>query len=63
VPPEPVRRDSSGAGLVVGAGLVLLGLWFLGREYLPDIDWGLIWPIFIVGIGVLILVNAMRSRT
>ena len=63
-PPEPVRRQRSpgNAGLVVGAGLVILGLWFLGREYLPDFNWGLVWPIVIVGIGVLILVNATRRN-
>ena len=61
-PPEPVRRQGSpgNAGLIVGAGLVILGLWFLGREYLPAFNWGLVWPIVIVGIGVLILVNATR---
>ena len=63
-PPEPVRRGGSpgNAALVVGAGLVILGLWFLLREYLPDFNWGLVWPILIVGIGVLILVNATRRN-
>jgi phage shock protein C len=61
-PPDPVRREPGNAGLVVGAGLVLLGLWFLLRDYLPDFDWGLVWPLIIVGIGVLILVNASRNR-
>lgn len=59
-PVEERRHDGGRAGIVVGLGLVLLGLWFLARSYLPDIDWGLIWPIVIVGIGVLILVNASR---
>ena len=61
--PTRVDRPSDGrAGMVVGIGLVLLGLWFLVREYLPDIDWSLIWPIVIVGIGVLILVASARRR-
>ena len=62
VPPPPVRRGESNAGLVVGAGLVLLGLWFLLREYFPGFDWGLVWPLLIVGIGVLILLNATRRK-
>lgn len=58
---EPSRSTSAGnAGVVVGVGLVLLGVWFLVREYLPDIDWSLLWPLVLVGIGVLILVTSMR---
>jgi phage shock protein C len=59
--PEPARA-SGNAGVFVGAALVLLGLWFLLREYLPDFDWGLVWPLVIVGIGALILVTATRRR-
>lgn len=62
-PPAPVERRDTNAGLIIGAGLVILGLWFLLREYLPGIDWGLIWPLSIVAIGVVILVNATRHRT
>ena len=53
----------SRAGLVVGIGLVLVGLWFLLREYLPDFDWSLVWPIVLIGVGVLILVGVSRRRT
>ena len=50
------------AGVVVGIGLVLIGVWFLLREYLPEFDWGLVWPLVLVGIGALILVSSMRRR-
>jgi phage shock protein C len=57
------RADVEGrAGIVVGVGLVLLGAWFLAREYLPQINWNLIWPLVLVGIGVLILVTSARRR-
>ena len=59
--PEPARSDGR-AGVVVGIGLVLIGLWFLLREYLPDFDWGFVWPLVIVGIGALLLVTSMRRR-
>jgi phage shock protein PspC (stress-responsive transcriptional regulator) len=63
-PPPPVGRATGrgGAGIIVGVGLVLLGLWFLLREYLPDFNWNFVWPLFIVGIGVLVLVTATRRR-
>jgi phage shock protein C len=58
------RGDVEGrAGIVVGVGLVILGAWFLAREYLPQINWNLIWPLFLVGIGVLILVTSARRRS
>jgi phage shock protein C len=63
--PAPVTSSGSAggtAGAILGIGLVLVGVWFLVRELLPDFDWGLIWPLVLVGIGALILVGAMRRR-
>jgi phage shock protein C len=59
----PVERREGRAGVVVGVGLVLLGAWFLVREYLPAIDWNLLWPVVLIGIGALILVTSARRRT
>ncbi len=60
---SPDRDWSDGrAGILVGIGLVLIGLWFLLREYLPGINWGLIWPLIIVGIGAVILFGSLRRR-
>ncbi len=55
-------EDNGRTALLVGGGLVVIGLWFLVREYLPAINWGLIWPLLLVGAGVLILVTASRRR-
>lgn len=62
--PAAARRgDLEGrAGIVGGVGLVLLGAWFLAREYLPAFNWNLVWPLVLVGIGVLILVSSARRR-
>jgi phage shock protein PspC (stress-responsive transcriptional regulator) len=57
--PRPAGR----AGVVVGVGLVLLGVWFLVREYLPPIDWDLLWPVILIGIGALVLISSSRRRT
>ena len=54
--------DPGRTAMLVGGGLVLIGLWFLVREYLPDINWGLIWPLVLVAAGVVILVGASRRR-
>jgi phage shock protein PspC (stress-responsive transcriptional regulator) len=59
--PEPVRSDGR-AGVVVGIGLVLIGLWFLVREYLPEFNWNLVWPVVIVIIGLFLLFNASRRN-
>jgi phage shock protein C len=60
--PRPSGADSR-AGIFVGVGLVVIGAWFLAREYLPAINWGLVWPVILVAIGVLILVNSARQRS
>jgi phage shock protein PspC (stress-responsive transcriptional regulator) len=54
-------RDRS-AAVVIGVLLVLIGTWFLVREYLPTIDWDWFWPIVLIVLGVLVLVVAVRPR-
>jgi phage shock protein C len=60
--PSASRLGGGNAGVWVGLGLVAIGAYFLVREYLPDFSWNLVWPIVIVGVGVLILVSATRRR-
>ena len=55
--------DQRRTQLLLGGGLVLVGLWFLVREYLPDFDWGLIWPLAIVAAGIVVLVSAIRRAS
>ena len=62
VAPQEDVVDPGRTAMLVGGGLVLIGLWFLVREYLPDINWGLIWPLLLVAAGVVILVGASRRR-
>lgn len=56
--PRPI--DQGRTQLLLGGGLVLVGLWFLVREYLPDIDWSFVWPLLLVAAGIAILVTATR---
>jgi phage shock protein C len=53
------KVDTSSAGIVAGVVLVLLGAWFLVDQYI-DIDWDLVWPVVVIGLGALLIVGAMR---
>jgi phage shock protein C len=62
-PASADRHDGGRAGLVVGIGLVLLGVWFLLRDYLPGFDWNWLWPAILIGVGALILFSSSRRKT
>jgi phage shock protein C len=55
----PPRVDGGNAGIVLGAVLVLLGAWFLVDRYI-NVDWNLVWPVVVIGLGVALMVGAMR---
>jgi phage shock protein C len=58
------QRETGGtdiAGpLVFGLLLIGVGAYFLLREYLPAIAWGQLWPILLIGLGVVLLLGAFR---
>jgi phage shock protein C len=58
------RRGSDGrtGTIIIGGFLVLLGGWFLAREYLPAFDTDWLWPVALIALGALILVLAFRPR-
>ena len=49
-------------GVIIGAILILLGGAFLAREFLPAVDFSLVWPVASIGFGVLLLILAVRPR-
>ena len=55
------RTDRGGlpVGVLFGGFLVLLGAFFLVREFLPQIDFDWFWPLVLVAIGVVLIVSAM----
>lgn len=55
------RRDAGGA-LVFGVILILVGGYFLIREYVPQIDTDVVWPIVVIVVGLLLLFGALRPR-
>jgi phage shock protein PspC (stress-responsive transcriptional regulator) len=54
------REGGTGGGLVFGVILVLVGAFFLVREYVPEIDLDLVWPVVVIVIGGLLVLTAMR---
>lgn len=52
--------------LVVGAVLLLVGAWFLARQFVPELD-SLIpvtfeWPLLIIGVGLVFFVSSVLVR-
>ena len=46
-------------GLLFGGFLILLGAFFLVREFLPQIDFDWFWPLILVLLGLLLVLTAM----
>jgi phage shock protein PspC (stress-responsive transcriptional regulator) len=61
--PVPRRQRSGRGGWIFGLILVALGLYFLGLEYLPDINLDRLWPLGLVLVGVVLLFSALRRRS
>jgi hypothetical protein len=63
----PRSRESNVACMVVGLILLAIGVWYLLDQTLgirmPRIDWGDIWPIFLIGIGAIVLIRSARRGT
>jgi phage shock protein C len=56
------QRGDSAAPAVIGVFLVLLGGFFLARQWLPELDWDWFWPLMLIALGVLLLVLALGRR-
>jgi Domain of unknown function (DUF5668) len=60
--PEPGRIASIVFGLIV----IAIGVWFFADRTLglnlPDVDWGSLWPLILIGIGAWILLGAGRRN-
>jgi hypothetical protein len=64
---EPgVVRAADTAGRIWGVVLLVVGLWFLADVTLgydmPSIAWRDLWPIALIGVGLIVLVRGMTRR-
>jgi phage shock protein C len=57
------QRGDSSAPVVFGVFLVLLGGFFLVRQWIPELNWDWFWPLMLIALGVLLLVLAMGRRS
>jgi phage shock protein C len=55
------RTDGSGVspGLLLGGFFILIGLFFLAREFFPRIDFDWLGPLVLVAIGAVLIVSAL----
>ena len=69
-PPQPTWRPPADRGgstsLIVGVIILVIGLWFFATRTLgldlPDIEWGTLWPLLLIGLGAWIVFGAMRRN-
>jgi hypothetical protein len=54
-------RGKSGFPLIFGAFLVLIGLSSLLKDLVPWFNLDVLWPLFLVGIGLLIVTKGMNK--
>lgn len=63
-PPADHGRNAS---LIFGAIILVVGLWFFATRTLgfdlPDIEWGQLWPLILIGVGAWIVYGATRRNT
>jgi hypothetical protein len=63
-PHRHTRRHDNNGALVVGLILIVAGAYFLARQYIPALNWSLIWPLIVIGGGLLLILVAIgRGRS
>lgn len=61
VPNDNSGNDAKQGGIIAGGVLILLGTLFLAEEFLPSFDFSKFWPLILIGIGILLLVNSKNK--
>jgi hypothetical protein len=58
----PVPEKKSNGPLIGGLVLITLGCIFLAERFIPRIDFGDLWPLIIVVIGVVLIATSFSER-
>jgi len=61
-PQKPNQESKFKGNLIGGLVLITLGAIFLVDQFVPRIDFGDLWPIILIVIGVALLVNAYGKQ-
>jgi phage shock protein C len=59
---RPQRRSDNNGALVVGLILIGAGAFFLARQFIPALNWSLVWPVIVIGGGLLLILLALTRR-
>ncbi len=59
--PKPIKKKTKGS-LVGGLVLITLGVLFLADELVPQVNFGDLWPLILVAVGIGLLINAIANR-
>jgi len=57
-PPRRGRSDATGP-LVIGLILIVVGVVFLARQFIPAINMSLVWPVIVIAGGALLILVAL----
>ena len=60
-PPAPQTRERNKGSLIGGLVLITLGALFLADELIPQINFGDLWPVILIVIGVGLLIKAVSK--
>jgi drug/metabolite transporter (DMT)-like permease len=65
--PRDLHRRRDVGGLVFGAILLVVGIYYLLRQSLgfnlPDLNWDQLWPVFLMALGAVVLYGAWSRRS
>ncbi len=60
--PLPQTRERNKGSLIGGLVLITLGVLFMADELIPQVNFGDLWPVILIVIGLGLLINAVLKR-